>query len=193
MGFSTGSSNTNQLHNKSASSLVFAKRKPAFKIRIDSFRTRGLPTALPANNNSISSKSRKAVRIAENRNTVLFRHVLESELEQTWYQPKDYQDFKQDNRTTLNALHQVQGQLCQLDPQQHCIRGLEAHVNDQILRLRQTRIRSNVQVVLDQQRSQQLHGMKDETMISAVSMMFSKQSRQHALSMGALDQSLRGC
>ena len=185
MGYTTTA--IQQQNNKSASSMVFAKRKPAFKVRIDGLRSRGVP-APPAGN-----KTRKAVRFAENRNTVLFRHVIESELKQSWYQPNDYGGFKKESKSTVEALRQAQGQLCQLDPQRYCIRGLEAHVNNQILQLRQTRIRSTVQVVLDQQRSQRMHGMKDENMIGAVSMMFSRQSRQHALSMGALDQSLRGC
>ena len=174
---------TNAQNNKSANGIVFAKRKPAFKVRIDSLRNRPLPNKPP----------RKSVRFADNRNTVLFRHVMDSELKQTWYESKDYSDFKKDSRGTINALQQAHGQLCHLDPQQHCIRGLEAHVNDSILMLRQTRIRTNVQVVLDQQRSQKFHGIKDTNMLGAVSMMFSKQSRQVALSMGALDSTMRGC
>ncbi|CAB9530067.1 expressed unknown protein (Partial), partial [Seminavis robusta] len=124
-----GGSNHNQNLNGKASgaSSVFCKRKPAFKIRVDGLKKRGIPS----NSSSTSAKPKKSVRIAENRNTVLFRHVLESELKQTWYETKDYCDFKRDSKGTLNALHMAQGQLCLLNPQQHCIRGLEAHVSAQ--------------------------------------------------------------
>ena len=185
-----GGFNHNQNIGKgSGSSLVFAKRKPTFKIRIDSLRIRGLP--IPASTSKPITK--KSVRIAENRNTVLYRHVHESELNQTWYQSKDYLEFQKDSTGTLAAFHMAQGQLFQLDPQGHCIRGLEARISAGVLELRKTRIRTNVQVVLDQQRVQKFHGINDPDMIATVSRLFSKQSRQNALSMGALDNALRGC
>jgi hypothetical protein len=183
----------NQSNNKgSGSSLVFAKRKPAFKIRIDGLCNRGLPIPGSVASNAMSC-TKKSVRIAENHNTVLFRHVLDSELKQAWYQSKDYNDFQRDSRGTLDAFHMAQGQLCRLDPQYYCLRGLEAHVSAGVLEQRQSRIRTNVQVVLDQQQFQRFHGIKDPDMVANVSRMFSKNSRQHALSMGALDNSLRGC
>jgi hypothetical protein len=170
--------------NKAAEALVFAKRKPTFKIRIDSLRAKGAQT------DTSTSPKKKSVRIAENRNTVLFRHVLDSELKQTWYESKDYDKFQKDSKGTLNALKQAQGNLAHLDADKHCIRGLEAHVSSSILQLRKMRIYSTVKVVLDQQRVQRHQGISDPNMLSAVSMMFSSRSRQHALSMGSLDNSL---
>jgi len=169
--------------NKRNESLVFTKRKPAFKVRIDSLRARSSALAIP--------KPQKAVRIAEHRNTVLFRHVLESELEKSWYRSKDYSDFESANRTTLDAFNRAQGQLTMLDNEEYCIRGLEAHVSDAIRKLRQSRIISNKQVVLDQQKVQRFHGVQDPLMLASVSQIFSKQSRQQALSMGALDEVMR--
>ena len=188
----------NSYSKSTAESIVFAKRKPTFKIRIDSLKQRA---SSPATTNRPTSQQQKQkqkrikrVRIAEHRNTVLFRHVPESELKQScWYQSKDYADFKQQSRQTLDALQQADGNLSLLNANEHCIRGLEAHVSRDVLQLRQMRIRSTVQVVLDQQQVQRLHGIKDPLLLGAVSMMFSKQSRQTALSMGALDNALRGC
>lgn len=177
--------------NKRAQSSVFAKRKPAFKVRIDSMRQwASSPTTTTTRPNK---KTKKTVQFAENRNTVLFRHVMDSELQQAWYQSKDYCDFQKESRATLDALRRARGHLTVLDAKEHCIRGLEAHVSDDVLQLRKTRIRSAVQVVLDQQNMQRIHGVKDTVMLASVSTMFSHQSRRQALSMGALDDALRRC
>ena len=175
--------------NKTPTSLaVFAKRKPAFKIRIDSLRAKGAFPLTPTLKKT--AKKQKSVRFG-GENSVLFRHATDGELRQSWYQSKDYEDFQKDTKNTINALKEAHGNIIFLDANEHCIRGLEAHISSDILRLRQMRIRSTVQMVLDQQKARRLHNVSDPNMISAVSMIFSRQSRNMALSMGALDNSSR--
>lgn len=172
----------NPTSNKTPESIIFAKRKSAFKIRIDSLRGRGV---VPVRKSKAASKKR--VRFGDRQ--VLFRHVPEEELQQSWYQSNEYDAFKSESKITLAALKQAHGNVTQLDASKHCLRGLEAHVSLSILKLRQMMIRSTVQIVLDQQKVQRSHGVSDPNMIGAVSMMFSKQARQRALSFGALDTS----
>jgi len=202
---------------KSPEATVVCKRKMPFKVRMDSCRQRPLLIALnPPSHRQIQSQQqpqrfvfpqkrvRKSVRIVESRNQT---HAPKSGLQQpqhqqkslSWYNQNEYIEFKRDANKTLDAYAKVQGDLSLLDLNKHCLRGLEAHISKDILKLRKSAMRSAIHAVLVEQArlkatsARPASANSNAAAISAVSRMLSKGASEYARSMGSLDDAMRRC
>merc|ERR1712125_197728 len=130
-------------------------------------------------------KPKKTVRIADT-NNVDFYDVSDGEILKTWYNDKDYKQFEEDIEKTINKCSIVGNDICSIDLSKDCLRGIEYHLTNQmrlIRRINASRIRN---IVLEQQRYQKMSGKKDSKLLAALSMMFSRKSRERALKLAVM-------
>lgn len=144
---------------------------------------------------SVIKKNRKAKKRVNfsGSNKVTYRHVLKEELQQAWYSDSEYKNFHVDRVQTIRALRQAKGDLSALDGEQHCIRGLEMQATPEIFRFRAKGIKSTIRKVLQQQKAQREFGLKDDTSLGLVSVVYSKKARDFATALAAIDSQQRGC
>lgn len=131
------------------------------------------------------SKIKKSVRFG-NATTVAVRPSLtEEETSRLWYKKPDYVDMDRARRETIYALNQANGNVTALDPNEHCLTGLEETLSmKQVLSKRLRALHYN-RLILEQQHlerttsccsSQQHHHQE----LSAISQMFSRQASKRA-------------
>jgi len=130
-------------------------------------------------------KAKKSVRFADDKTTISFRRISREELCDMWYQPAEYCEFDRSRRLTIAAVKEVNGNLDALDPQEHCVMGLEEQLTRKQILARRLRTVNYNRLVLEQQ---DLHrafgGMQDISSVQqqqkAISDMFSRQALKRA-------------
>lgn len=110
----------------------------------------------------------------------------------TWYQPKDYAIIKYELLTSIHAITKVfkQQNTTPLDLDKHCLRGIETGISGDLNKRRKVRIRTTLQSVLEQQRRQRMVGASDPLALADVSLQCSQDARESAVSVGQLDSKL---
>jgi hypothetical protein len=73
------------------------------------------------------SCNRKRVRFEEYHNAVIPQEEGQHFTFFPWYNPEEYRSFQMEARNTILAYFQVGNDPFQLDPAEHCLRGLEKH------------------------------------------------------------------
>jgi hypothetical protein len=144
---------------------------------------------------SVIKKSRKAKKKVSfsGSDKVTYRHILKTELQQAWYSDCEYQSFQNDRVRTIQLLRRANGNLSALNPQEQCIRGLEMQATPEIFRFRANGIKSTIQRVLQQQQVQREFGLKDDSTLGLVSVVYSKPARDLATALAAIDSQQRDC
>lgn len=99
---------------------------------------------------------------------------------ETWYQPVEYAQFNRDRRATIDAIQSVHGDVSILDPQVHCVRGLEHQLSKKQVLSRKLKSMRYVRTLLDEQFVQKLSGNEDPESLQILSTIFSKQASQRA-------------
>lgn len=115
---------------------------------------------------------------------VVQQQQQQQQQDRLWYQPHDYYAFDRARRATVSAVLRVRGNLGQLDPTEHCVRGLEQSLSKRHYLERKVQAVRCKQMVLQQQQYQRyIHGgvVSDPESLQAVSRMFSEQSSKYAL------------
>jgi hypothetical protein len=134
-------------------------------------------------------KPKKTVSFATTA-TVQERPFSPSDLRQTWYQAHEYGSFEAERRRTILAVREKQGDLSRLDPNVHCVRGLEHQLSSKQVLSRKYKSIQYTKVLLEQQYIQRLTGVSDPEYLQVLSQMFSKQASQRAYLRAVIDQSL---
>lgn len=136
-------------------------------------------------------KKTKSVRFSDAPNQVTYRHVLQEELKESWYQPMEYKKIHFDKMKTIVAAHQAKATMSCLDAKEHCIRGIESQISPTALHMRKISITSAIRMVLEQQHMQkQFMGYSDPDDLALVSQAMSKSARTMARSMGTIDSQI---
>lgn len=133
---------------------------------------------------------RRKVKFAPTRLVRKISVQPKEEQSKLWYQPADYSAFAYDRRSTLNAVHQVRGDLTYLDPSKYCLRGLEQQLTKRQVYERRQRSLQYRHVVLQQQHYQRYSGISDPQSLKAVSELFSKQALKRAHLRAVIEHSL---
>ena len=127
--------------------------------------------------------NKKRVRFTQEEPEIRVRHMSDDDLQQAWYSPAECARFKQDTRNTINAA--VMGGQKSNDS---CLRGLEHHLSVETMLYHKQRRRNFIFSILNQQQMQRQLGMyNNEISLRMISFMNSKQSRDEAVQLGALD------
>mmetsp|Transcript_5022 Transcript_5022/g.7259 ORF Transcript_5022/g.7259 Transcript_5022/m.7259 type:complete len:144 (-) Transcript_5022:279-710(-) len=105
----------------------------------------------------------------------------------SWYRHNDYISFYKEGISTIKTFQVEHGNLMRLDPSKHCLRGLEKMISKSHQQHRRKYQSITVQMVLDAHAMQRRDGRSDPEEIKALSMIFSKISRDRALDMAAID------
>jgi len=135
----------------------------------------------------VSRQRARKVRMSIENNKILEHHASNEDLQRAWYQPEEYKRFKHDKAQTIRAFRSACCDLGALDPQNHCVRGLEMQATSEIFRYRANAIKRVIQGVLQQQEMLRQFGKKDDGALGMVSMVYSAPARKFAFSLGALD------
>ena len=131
-------------------------------------------------------RARKSVRISVEHNQVSFRQASTEDRRSSWYDIKDYEDFKRDRAATVRAFRKADCNLAALDKNQS-LRGLEMYATDTVMKFRATGIKTTIRGVLQQQRVQRQLGQKDDGTLGMISMFYSEKATNFASSMAKID------
>ena len=113
------------------------------------------------------------------------RYVAEEDLQNVWYNRNDYKMFRADARGLALAFDlDILGHI---DPEDCCLRGLEANLHRSIMEARRTARRNTINVVLQTQDAQRDNGIWDPEMLRGLSLMLSKDACEDALKLAAYD------
>jgi hypothetical protein len=126
-----------------------------------------------------ASKPKKSVSFATTA-SVKERPISQQELDSMWYQREEYTGFDTDRQKTLSAVQAVQGELQLLDPNEHCLVGLEHYLCCKRAVARKFSIMKTIRLVLQQQHLHRKLGVTDPYSLQAVCEIFSKGSLQTA-------------
>jgi hypothetical protein len=136
-----------------------------------------------------TSSFKKGVRFAPIAHVHCRRPV--SDLSHLWYQRADYNGFERDRRSTVSAVHQVNGDVSSLDPAKFCLRGLEQHLTKRQVFARRLNAFKCKRIVLEQQRYQQYTtGKTDPNTLRVVSQLYSEQPTKRAHLRAILEEAL---
>ena len=147
---------------------------------------------------SVHGSSRKRPRTSSTGRSVRFRdasdgltmvltprYVAEEDLQNVWYNRNDYKMFRADARGLALAFDlDILGHI---DPEDCCLRGLEANLHRSIMEARRTARRNTINVVLQTQDAQRDNGIWDPEMLRGLSLMLSKDACEDALKLAAYD------
>lgn len=148
-------------------------------------KNRGLAVKAPPVKKARNAK--KSVRFSRF-STVQFRaSCSEEEQRLFWNQTEDVANIRSGIRTSIAAMHAVNGSLDKLDSNEHCYRGLEAGISTHIMKLKRSWIKATAQNVMDEQRLQKCMGVYDPDRIALISARASIQARKTAAYLGVLD------
>ena len=133
--------------------------------------------------------------------SVTNRHnlVQPEDMPQAWYQPEDYVHIKLDILTSIQAIgsffstevnDEVNDTVAPptLDLSEHCLRGIETGISNEIYQRRKIRIHTTTQSVLEQQRIFRCLGVEsDPYILRAISTLCSKSALESARAVAQLD------
>jgi hypothetical protein len=113
--------------------------------------------------------------------------VTKEDAQRAWYDGAEYDNFTDECREALRNLDAVKGDLTKMDGNKYCIRGLEDQIATRIYQLRRKRKRSLSQMVLRQQDLHRQMGISNPQKLHTICELYSKQSKDWALELAALD------
>jgi hypothetical protein len=138
---------------------------------------------------SKKKKLRKTVKIMDKKPKVSYRDYTEEDLRNAWYSGSDYGEFMNECRVALKKVDSVDGDMEKLDPYEEvCMRGLEDQTIPEVFHLKRRRKKTLIHLVVNQQEMHKMTGNVDAGRLRAISMMFSKQAKEWAVDLGALDE-----
>jgi hypothetical protein len=117
---------------------------------------------------------------------VISPSVHHEDLSDVWYTRQDYRAF-QDNSKSLALAFEL-GILDRINPEEVCLRGLEASLSKEHLGARLASRGTLIEFVLKTQESRVGHGMRDPELIRGLSMVLSKDACEDALKLAAYDR-----
>jgi hypothetical protein len=133
----------------------------------------------------------KRVRFAPNITTIQPQtEPTREEIVESWYWPKDYQNFVTELQCVLTKWRSVGGNMGLLDAEQHCTLGLEQQLPKGNALMRKLRNQRYTRYVLEQQSIQRYCGIHDPEVLREVSQIFSTQDSQRAQLEAVLSYSL---
>lgn len=132
-------------------------------------------------------KLRKTVGFAAE-DKVQHQHCTEEDIQNAWYSNLDYKSFTDECRDTLKKVDAVNGDVDLLDSSEICMRGLETQVIPQVFHLNRRRKKLLIGMVVRQHELHKMTGNRDDGQLRAISLMFSKHSREWGIELGAVDQ-----
>jgi hypothetical protein len=136
-------------------------------------------------------KPKKAVQFSK-RTTIKVRpRIGKDEVGNMWYRPEEYADFTLSRHQTIRAVveHVKEGaNLCLLDPEKHCLRGLEKNLSKKRILARRLRTAQHTRAVLMEQQSQRALGVFDPISLQSVCGYFSRHAHKQAYKRALLDQ-----
>jgi hypothetical protein len=114
-------------------------------------------------------------------------HVTIEDDQRAWYYAAEYHGFKDECREILRNVDAVKGDLAKINGNKDCLRGLEEQVIPRVYHLRRKRKRFLIQMVLGQQNLHRQMGISNPQKLHAICELYSKQSKDWALELAALD------
>jgi hypothetical protein len=132
-------------------------------------------------------KLRKTVGFAD-KDKVQHQHCTEEDIQNAWYSNLDYKSFTDECRDTLKKVDAVNGNVDRLDLSEICMRGLETQIIPQVFHLKRRRKKLLIGMVVRQHELHKMTGNRDDGKLRAISLMFSKHSREWGIELGALDR-----
>lgn len=112
----------------------------------------------------------------ESENELYYRAYDNEDLKAAWMQQSDFVAVKEGNRHTLKAIIKACNELSEIDPLEHCMRGLERHIETIFFKSTREETKYIVRQVLRDQAS-----LRDADSISTQYRMNSKPSTRQAL------------
>jgi hypothetical protein len=163
------------------------RRKSAFALSPVILRKRTLPLSDVQKEPVFKrSKLRKSVRFSDENDDTECHYYTKEDVHNAWYCQLDYSSFTNECRLALRQVDAVNGKVDRLDSQL-CMRGLEDQIVPQIFHFKRKRKKSLIQMVMCQHEMHKTTGNVDASRIRAISVMFSRASKEFALDLGALD------
>lgn len=162
-------------------------RKSDFALSPVILRKRALPLSDVQNEPVFKrSKLTKTVRFSDETDEAECHYYTKEDVQNAWYCKLDYSSFTNECRLALRGVDAVNGNVDRLDSQVS-MRGLEDQIVPQIFHFKRKRKKSLIQMVMRQHEMHKATGNVDASKIRAVSVMFSRASKEFALELGALD------
>jgi hypothetical protein len=143
---------------------------------------RAASAAAAAEKSTITRTSSKRVQFGDS--TVREITKSPSDIENAWYSINEYRCFDMERKRTVQAFHQVRGQLAFLDPTKYTVAGLEELLCGQQMIVRKYQTRQHRKVVLETQHFQRCTGQYDSESLRCISEAFSKHSGKRAAMRG---------
>jgi len=171
-------------------SLIKLQHKASCK---SSSATKELPAAKTRKSNKCRTPKKRVNFAPDDANVVSLIHFNKNDLEKMWYNQKDYDEFEQKRRITIEAVRKYAAKCdaaTSLDPTEHCVTGLEQHISSQQIICRKIKAKQYARVVLEQQCRQRRFGISDPVSTSAISEMFSRQAGTRAHLRAVIDHAL---
>lgn len=146
----------------------------------------------PNNDQQLSKKNKsfkRSVRFSTAEQQVLFE-VSPEEKQQAWYKRSDYQDFKEDMRTTALSVHL--GITYLIEPDDFCLRGLESSLSPREGLIRKLRRKLLIETIIEEQGSQKVNnGRVCSVMICELSKALSAEALEDAMKRASQDATSR--
>jgi hypothetical protein len=101
------------------------------------------------------------------------------DLANAWYETAEYRQFEANRRITIAEINKVHGNLSRLDPTEHCVLGLEEHLNRKQVLVRKLKASHYAQLVLERL-SSPVGDTKCASGIQALASMLSRHASQRA-------------
>lgn len=134
----------------------------------------------------------KAVRFSKATPKIIATDIVNDGEYACWYLPQDYARVKLGILTSIQAITSVfkQSTPSYLDLSEHCLRGIETGISNELYRTRKHRIYTTKHSVLEQQRLQRILGVSDPLAIRSVSLQCSHAAQESAEAAAKLDSQL---
>ena len=131
-----------------------------------------------------SKRMRKAVSFSDSHKRVVI-HSTEEEKKNSWYNRNEYRGFREDMQAT--ALSVRLGITNFIEPEDFCLRGLEANLSPDTAILRKLRRQILVDSILKEQQAQRILGASNQEVIRELSTILSTDSQIDAVRRGVSD------
>ena len=152
------------------------------------FKKRRFVISLPATKTTTTTNElgKKQVAFSQEAPRVYTRHMDDADLQNAWYSPVEFAKLRQEAREEITAI--IEGGEANYE-ECCCLRGLEHHTSIPTMLYYRQRRRNFISNILHQQEVQRQLGIQKENDMSLrlISFMHSKESREEALRLGALD------
>ena len=104
-----------------------------------------------------------------------------------WFQLADFHSFREESKSTLKALKLANFQILALDPQIHCLRGLEDRLSPRYYKQKRLQQIMVVRKIVAAQRT------VCPELLREVSVMHTREARDKALEVAMIDAKAAGC